>query len=609
VDVKVNTLSSTKTQMPYEYYSLAFCEPKGGKKRSEENLGELLRGDRIYNSPYTFEMGVSKTCEVVCTRTMDEKQAKQFMKMVDEEYRVNMIVDNLPVAYRTYSARRPDDEQLKHVAEAGFPLGIVPRVPATWNMHPQKHMSEGNHYLYNHLRFILFYHEDEGAYEGKRIVGFEVEPISIKYTTPKAGEKPAECDKTKDTPTPLQLDNQKNVEVTFTYSVDWKPSGLRWASRWDVYLHMTDNQIHWFSIINSLMIVLFLTGMVAMILMRTLNQDFRRYNQLETAEDAQEETGWKLVHGDVFRPPTRNELLAVYVGTGVQVFGMTLVTMVCAALGLLSPANRGGLMLAMLLLFVFMGCLAGYYSARYYKMFNPKGTEWKRVTLRTALMFPGIVFSVFLLLNLLIAGQKSAGAVSFWVLVSIMLLWFGISVPLVFLGSYFGMKKAPVEFPVRTNQIPRQIPDQAWYMQPAFSILIGGILPFGAVFIELFFILSSLWLHQFYYMFTFLFIVFVILVLTCAEITIVLCYFQLCSEDYHWWWRSYLTSGSSALYLFAYSVFYFFTKLDMDRFVSALMFFGYMFTISYGFFCLTGTIGFLACFLFVRKIYASVKVD
>jgi transmembrane 9 superfamily protein 2/4 len=67
-------------------------------------------------------------------------------------------------------------------------------------------------------------------------------------------------------------------------------------------------------------------------------------------------------------------------------------------------------------------------------------------------------------------------------------------------------------------------------MHPLFSILVGGILPFGAVFIELFFILTSIWLHQFYYLFGFLFVVFLILIVTCAEITIVMCYFQLCSE-------------------------------------------------------------------------------
>lgn len=70
---------------------------------------------------------------------------------------------------------------------------------------------------------------------------------------------------------------------------------MRWASRWDTYLLMTDDQIHWFSIVNSLMIVLFLSGMVAMIMMRTLHRDISNYNQLETAEEAGEETGWKLV--------------------------------------------------------------------------------------------------------------------------------------------------------------------------------------------------------------------------------------------------------------------------------------------------------------------------
>ena len=72
-------------------------------------------------------------------------------------------------------------------------------------------------------------------------------------------------------------------------------SEIRWASRWDTYLLMMDDQIHWFSIINSLMIVLFLSGMVAMIMMRTLHRDISQYNQLDSAEEAQEETGWKLV--------------------------------------------------------------------------------------------------------------------------------------------------------------------------------------------------------------------------------------------------------------------------------------------------------------------------
>ena len=44
-------------------------------------------------------------------------------------------------------------------------------------------------------------------------------------------------------------------------------------------------------------------------------------------EDAQEEFGWKLVHGDVFRPPRKGMLLSVFLGSGTQIFIMTFVTL------------------------------------------------------------------------------------------------------------------------------------------------------------------------------------------------------------------------------------------------------------------------------------------
>ena len=231
-------------------------------------------------------------------------------------------------------------------------------------------------------------------------------------------------------------------------------SPIKWSTRWDTYLLTHDEPIHWFSIINSLMIVLFLTGMVAMIMLRTLHRDIAKYNQLETAEEAQEETGWKLVHGDVFRAPPRASLLASLVGTGVQLLGMSVVTMIFAVLGFLSPANRGGLMTAMLLLFVFMGIFGGFFAARLYRQF--KGGAWRAMTLRTSLLFPGTASVVFFSLNLLVWGQASSGAVPFSTLFALIFLWFGISVPLVFTGSYLGFKREPLEDPVRTNKIPRQ---------------------------------------------------------------------------------------------------------------------------------------------------------
>ncbi|XP_073064481.1 transmembrane 9 superfamily member 7 [Primulina eburnea] len=596
--VKVNKLSSTKTQLPYDFYFLKYCKPKNIKNVAE-NLGEVLRGDRIENSVYTFRMREEQSCTVACKVTLEEQDAKNFKEKIDDEYRANMILDNLPVAV----IRQRRDGITSTTYEHGFRVGFIGNYAGS---------KEGKYFIHNHLSFRVMYHKDPET-ESARIVGFEVSPASINHEFKDWDENhPKVTTCSSNTKNLIQggTSPQEVVagkDVVFSYDVTFKESNIKWASRWDTYLLMNDDQIHWFSIINSLMIVLFLSGMVAMIMMRTLYRDIANYNQLETQDEAQEETGWKLVHGDVFRAPINSGLLCVYVGTGVQIFGMTLVTMIFALLGFLSPSNRGGLMTAMVLLWVFMGLFAGYSSSRLYKMF--KGTEWKRNTLKTAFMFPGILFAFFFVLNALIWGEKSSGAVPFGTMFALVCLWFGISVPLVFVGSYLGFKKPVIEDPVKTNKIPRQVPEQAWYMTPIFSILIGGILPFGAVFIELFFILTSIWLNQFYYIFGFLFIVFLILIVTSAEITVVLCYFQLCSEDYHWWWRAYLTAGSSALYLFLYSAFYFFTKLEITKLVSGILYFGYMLIASYAFFVLTGTIGFYACFWFVRKIYSSVKID
>jgi transmembrane 9 superfamily protein 2/4 len=182
-------------------------------------------------------------------------------------------------------------------------------------------------------------------------------------------------------------------------------------------------------------------------------------------------------------------------------------------------------------------------------------------------------------------------------------------VPLVLAGGYFGFRKEKYKFPVGVNTIARQIPDSAWFLNPLVSSLLAGILPFGAVFIELFFILNAIWENQFYYMFGFLFLVFLVLVISCSEIAIVMTYMQFCAEDYRWWWRSFFVSGGCAIYVFLYSAFYFFTKLEVDDAVPTLLYFTYSAVMSIGFFLMTGAIGFVSTFVFTRRIYGAVKID
>eukprot|EP00923_Selenidium_pygospionis_P003839 GHVN01006125.1.p1 GENE.GHVN01006125.1~~GHVN01006125.1.p1 ORF type:complete len:349 (-),score=40.69 GHVN01006125.1:235-1281(-) len=347
--------------------------------------------------------------------------------------------------------------------------------------------------------------------------------------------------------------------------------------------------------------------LVAMILLKTLHRDIRAYNEVMLDESEPEETGWKLVHGDVFRKPAHSTVLAAFAGSGVQVAGVVFLVLVFAILGLFSPAYRGGLLQAILLIWSVLGIAAGYTAARFYKTFKSK--NWKLTTLRTALLYPGVVFSIFFIVNACLWFEGSSAAVPFVTMLTIVALWVGVSAPLVFAGAYLGFKQEPISIPVRVNIIPRPIPSQAWFMHPAVYIAVGGLLPFGAVFAELLFLFTSLWQHQTYYLFSFLLLVFIILMVTCSEVSFALVYSQLICEDYNWWWRSFLTSASCSVYIFVYSIYYWFTRLELTRITSITLYLGYSFVISYTFFVVTGSIGFITCFAFLRKVYGSIKVD
>ena len=80
-------------------------------------------------------------------------------------------------------------------------------------------------------------------------------------------------------------------------------------------------------------------------------------------------------------------------------------------------------------------------------------------------------------MNLVLWYEDSSAAIPFLTLVALLALWFGVSVPLTFVGAFFGFRKRPIEHPVRTNQIPRQVPDQSCYTQVGRqSILIHGLI-------------------------------------------------------------------------------------------------------------------------------------
>ena len=104
-------------------------------------------------------------------------------------------------------------------------------------------------------------------------------------------------------------------------------------------------------------------------------------------------------------------------------------------------------------------------------------------------------------------------------------------------------------------------------------------------------------------------LVFLILLIVTVCISIVATYFLLNAENYHWQWTAFASSASTALYVFLYSVHYFFHKTKMTGFFQTSFYFGYtsMFCLGLGTMC--GAIGYLGSSMFVRRIFRNIKCD
>jgi len=137
----------------------------------------------------------------------------------------------------------------------------------------------------------------------------------------------------------------------------------------------------------------------------------------------------------------------------------------------------------------------------------------------------------------------------------------------------------------------------------------SGFLPFSAIYIELFYLYSSVWGHTTYQLFGILFVVAVILFIVTACITVALTYFQLSMEDHRWWWSSFLSGGSTGIFIYAYSLFYYFYRSRMSGMLQTSFYFSWMAIVCYFFFFTLGSVGFFSSLVFVRRIYKGLHID
>lgn len=428
----------------------------------------------------------------VCTMALDATSAQLLSYAVSNHYWYEMYLDELPVWAMVGEVVADEDVIREIESHTEKPHGIA---DAT--------------YLYVHKNVTILYN-------GNTVI--EVHLASEDAQAVEEG---------------------KSYDLTF--SVTWVPTTQTFASRFNRYLDNSffEHQIHWFSLFNSFMMVIFLCGLVALILMRTLRADYAHYMHEDDEEGgggmdrvSGDESGWKQVYGDVFRRPTNVVLYSALIGTGFQLTLLALVVIGAAFAGSLY-VDRGAIVQASIIGYALTSFISGFMSGGFYRSyyFPEPAPQWIRVMLLSSLLFPVVALSFLSVFNFVALAYGSTNVITFMTLAKLAAIWAFFSLPLAVAGTIVGRRFGAVAPPaIRVHPVARAIPVMPWYRSPLTVCLLSGFLPFGSIFIETYFIFSSFSTYKFYYVFGFMFAVYVILVLTTSCVTIVSTYFLLNAE-------------------------------------------------------------------------------
>ncbi|CAM9224985.1 unnamed protein product [Scytosiphon promiscuus] len=547
----------------YKYHSLPFCRPGGDAERERQRFGELL-----VSTGYKLSFKNDQPISRLCKEPLKPSQLRQLSEAVREGYYFEFFVDDLPV-------KGPIGEVKGDEIPLGHYLGSAVEVR-----------------LFTHIHFVIGWNED-------RIVSVATQPHGPNAETPMIADI---------------TDTEKDMEIEFTYSVHWQPEETPFSQRMDRLagggLLPETFEIHWLSIINSFVLVVILTVFLGIILLRIIKNDFTRImDGDEVSSGAASSSGWKLIHGDVFRFPSHVNLFAALTGAGAQLCVVTLSLLLCALLGVFRPTKRGSILTCILVLYSLTAWVSGLMSARLYRQLGGRKWVWNAVT--SSLVFPLPLLGVFSVVNTIAISQQSTAALPFYPVMVIVAMFVLIVFPMTVVGAIIGRNTtSDFQAPCRTTRVPRQVPkDVPWYRRDVSQMVMSGFLPFSAIYIELHYIFASVWGHQIYTLFGILILAFLLLLVVCSFITVALIYFQLGREDHRWWWRSFFAGGSTGLFVAVFCHVYPVLSRQKEDGLRSSFYFGYMAVISYAFFIMLGFVGFVSSLTFVKHIYSVVKCD
>ncbi|ORX76157.1 hypothetical protein BCR32DRAFT_224523 [Anaeromyces robustus] len=543
-------------QETYEFDKLPFCLSQKDDVEHRETLGEALLGYDYMNTGLDIKFKTNKEKEGICTKSLSRFEIEKFIYAVENNYWFEMYMDDLPVH------------------------GLVGEI------------KDNEAYLYTHYEILVKYNEN-------RIIQVDFdsdkrEPVKlIRRTSNSESSMP---------------------DIQFTYAVKWEKTDITFRDRFDRYLDSSalEIKIHTLAVINSFIIAFLLIAVVITILYKTLRTDTKTNDELETGllefdTDFGDDYGWKLVHGDIFRRPPHCAILSTLLGSGIQLIILAFIVIVYTMLRDLY-LEQATILSATIFIYAITSMIGGYYSGSFFAQYG--GRSWIKNMFLTACLFPCTIGGITLLINFIAIYYQSSRAIPFGSMLTIFAIWLFIIFPLTLFGSIIGRNFAGnPNNPCRVNLIPRPIPEKPFYNRPPALILLSGILPFASILIEVFFLYSSFWAYKIYSVYGIMLIILAVLAVLTACVSIISTFILLNAEDHRWPWTSFFCGASTVIYIFLFSIYYFFKKTKMHGLFQIVFYFG-----NTGIICLIltsilGTIGYTASNWFVRRIYTNVKID
>ena len=582
LQIQAGALSSINGIIPFSYEKLKICDIKKVVK-AEDTLGEILTGEKIFNTGYVAKTGNNSLCEVLCYNQFDQESSHLIKTLIKSNYFINWYLDKLPAGLINYNK----EKQTTIDYFKGIPLG---------------YMENDKFFIYNHLQFHILINEIND--EKFNVVGFNILPISINHN----GEKEICAKETKQLLDNFNIEPQPLTQekILFTYDIIFEKSNNTFALRWDHY-KTSNTQIHWIGIFLSQIVIFGLSIIIIMVLVKNINTEVDMYNNQIVNFEFVDYYTWKELSGDVFRAPLKNPmLLSAIIGNGFQLFCMLTITLGLGSFGFLNPEKRANLLNLGIIFFCIMGLPGGFISTKIYQFF--KGKYWLLNALLTSVIFPGTLFLGYLFVNIILSIEKSSAAVKLSDILSLFILWIFCTFPLILIGSFLGIKNRPIIAPCKTNPVPSFVPEKPWYLHYKFMTFITGFISFGTFFVELNYVMGALWKHQIYFLAAFLWISLFLFIIICGEISIIVVFWNLCYGDYNWWWKSFLIGASPVIYFVLFSIYYFF-NLNLRRISAMIVYFGIMGLISAMSLFICGSMSVLITFVFVKTIYSRIKIN